>query len=198
MGLKYPAPLFVNILFPLLAVGLLLITYYLFGSQVLSSNLFIIGVYTLLVPLLFFSYGKYTEKRVAKKELNRFIKNNLELFKFLNPGISDSVNKNANIGDNPIDEETKKTNSELIKYSLIASSIIMVLFVGLSYILWFNVKNKKFNIMMAQNSLILLLVVIVEIIFTTLIAGNYRQLDDNRIKKELFKQLYDYSQVCTP
>jgi len=198
MGLKYPPPLFVNILFPLLAVGLLLLTYYTLGVKTLSSNLFIVGIYSFIVPILFFTYGRYIEKKVAEHELNRFIKNNLELFKFLLPSVAGSVNQNANIGDNPADEETEKTNNELVKYSLIITSVIMVVFVSASYLLWINLRKNSYRRMMIQNGIILTLVVAVEIIFTTLIAGNYRQLDSNRIKEELFKQLYNYSQTCIP
>ena len=199
MGLRYPPPLFVNILFPILAVGLLIITYFTLGVKYLSSNLFTVGVYAFIVPILFFTYGGYVEKRVAKNELDRFIKNNLDLFKFLmSPTAPPSVPQDADVGDNPADAETKKTNQELIKYSLIATAVIMVLFVSISYGLWNNNRKFSYKRMMIQNGIVLTLVVAVEIIFTTLIAGNYRQLDSNRIKEELFRQLLEYGTACPP
>lgn len=199
MGLTHPAPDFVNYTFPIVAVLLLFLTYKVLGSQVLSSNLFILGIYILIVPVLFFTYGDFVEKRVAEKEIKRFLNNNLQLLKLF-PGVEAAISDltPTTPGNNPADAETKKNNEDLIKYSLIVSGSIMVLFVLFSYLIWRSKRKFSYKRMMIKNGILLTLVVIVEIIFFTLIAGNYRIINDNEVLEELFKSMNEYSTATCP
>lgn len=199
MGLTHPAPDFVNYTFPIVAVLLLFLTYKVLGSQVLSSNLFILGIYIFIVPVLFFTYGDFIEKRVAEKEIKRFLNNNLQLLKLF-PGVEGLISDltPTTPGNNPADAETKKNNDDLIKYSLIVSGAIMFLFVLFSYLIWRSKRKFSYKRMMIKNGILLTLVVIVEIIFFTLIAGNYRIINDNEVLEELFKSMKEYSNEKCP
>ena len=191
MSLPFPPPEYVNYTFPFVALFLLLLTYYLKGYYILASNIFVIGIYTILVPTVFFTYGAYVEKKVAKDELSRFIESEFGfLHSILNNSSPASIANTGDTGDT--DDETEKLNKEIIKYSLIICGSICLLFLFFTFLIWKYGSKYNYKKMAYKNGLLILLVVSTEIIFATLILGKYRNLNYNETKSEFYKQLYEY------
>ena len=167
---------------------LLLITYYSLGIQALSSNIFMLSIYAMFVPILFFTYGAYIEKQIVKNQVERLV----ESF------TSDA--KNLNIGIPPIDipvdkkfdSSVKKINDDLIKKSFTILTIGFIVGVILSLVLWkYAKKTFNFKHLVYENFSLLLLVAITEIIFFGVISRNYRTLDSNGIKRYILEKIAD-------
>lgn len=190
MSLPFPPPEYVNYTFPFVAIFLLLLTYYLKGYYILASNVFVIGIYTILVPTVFFTYGAYVEKKVAKDEISRFIETEFGFLQGLLHGSSASIGDSGDTGNT--DNDTEELNKEIIKYSLIICGSICLLFLFFTFLIWKYGTKYNYKKMAYKNGLLILLVVSTELIFATLILGNYRNLNYNETKSEFYKQLYNY------
>lgn len=177
----------VKVYIPLIAFGGLLgATYYLLGIKALTSNIFMLAIYSMFVPILFFTYGAYIEKQIIKKQVVRLIENLEESAKDL-----DFTIPNVDIAvDKTLDESVKKNNRELIK---IAFGYLTAGFLGgiiLTILLW-HFASKQFNYkhMVYDNISLLVLVAITEIVFFGVVSRNYRTLDSNKIKKFILEEL---------
>ncbi len=159
---------------------LLILTYYLLGIRALSSNIFMLAIYTMFVPILFFTYGAYIEKKIVKSQVERLVESftsNVTELGFNIPNIEIPIDKS-------LDSEVKKNNDELLKRAFLYLTIGFLGGIILSVILWIYAKKKfKFKHLVYENFALLLLVAITEIAFFGVISRNYRSLDSNEIKK---------------
>lgn len=176
-----------NIYIPLIFFGGLLgATYYLLGIGALTSNIFMLAIYSMFVPILFFTYGAYIEKQIVKKQVVRLVDNLTSSAKDLGytiPDIEIPVNTS-------LDETVEENNRDLLKTAFLYLSVGFIGGIGLTIALWYYSK-KKFNYahMAYENLGLLLLVAITEIAFFGVVSRNYRSLDSNKIKKYILTEL---------
>ena len=189
----------VNIVVPIFFV-LVMIALYMIGINILSSSLFIVGFYSIIVILLFFTLGTYIEKLSVNNQLDMFINeftNQIQGFINTNggkilPNIPDNFKHNKD------DDEIEESNRQIL-YEAIAFGVI-VFFVCLlfSFLLWkfkcrFNYKN-----MLYHNFILLFFVVVVEVIYFFCLSKNYRILDKNKLYSNLYAQLIEYANGNSP
>lgn len=180
-----------KIYIPIIAFFVLLgSTFGLFGIKGLTSSIFMLSVYLMVVPILFFTYGAYIEKQIVKNQVDRLINNIKESADEL------GYNSIPNIEipeDKDLDSEVKKENEKLIKNAFTYLSIAFVGGLILTVGLWYLAKrrNNGFNYkhMAIENLGLLLLVVITEIVFFGVITKNYRTLDSNRITRFTIQEI---------
>jgi hypothetical protein len=176
-----------KIYIPLLVFGALLgATYYLLGIGALTSNIFMLAIYALFVPCLFFTYGAFIEKEIVRKQVIRLVDDVTQSAKNLNYNIPDVK---IPVNDS-LDKSVKDNNNKLIKEAFLYLSVGFVGGIALTIALWYYSK-KSFNYkhMAYENLVLLLLVAITEIAFFGVISRNYRTLDSNKIKQFVLKEL---------
>ena len=170
-----------KIYIPLAVFGVLLgATYYLLGIKALTSNIFMLAIYSMFVPILFFTYGAYIEKDIVRKQVVRLIDNLTSSVKDLAPAAIPDI-------DIPIskdlDETVKESNSKLIKKAFLYLSVGFVGGIAVTLALWiYAKKNFNYKHMAYENFALLVLVAITEIAFFGVVSRNYRTLDSNKIK----------------
>ena len=176
-----------KIYIPLAVFGVLLgATYYLLGMRALTSNIFMLAIYSMFVPILFFTYGAYIEKDIVRKQVVRLIEN-------LTSSVTDLGHTIPDI-DIPIskdlDETVKESNSKLIKKAFLYLSVGFVGGIALTLGLWiYAKKNFDYKHMAYENFALLVLVAIAEIAFFGVVSRNYRTLDSNKIKHYILTEV---------
>lgn len=186
----------INILAPCLFLVLSFFVYYL-GRNKLSSALFLIGCYTLTVVILFFTYGDYIEKVSTEEQINYIIDSetsNLRVILEVSGFPKDKIDNYLNIKIDPsLDKNTKKNNIDIITQGIIFGSVIFILGFLLSYLLWVKNDKQQYNTMIYYNLIILFFVILVEMIYFSCLAKNYRVINTNEIYYNFYNELYKYS-----
>ena len=172
----------------LILVALLLVTYFVLGIKALASNVFMLAIYTMFVPILFFTYGAYIEKQIVRSQVERLIDNFTSDAKKLNyniPQITFPASSDASM-----DAEVKKNNDRIIKDAFIYLTCAFVAGILLSIVFW-KYATKKFNLrhVAYENFTLLLLVAITEIAFFGIVSRNYRSLDSNEVKRFILTEI---------
>ncbi len=171
------------------AVFLLLLTWKTLGNRAFSSNLFMISIYAMLVPILFFTYGSYIEKLVVEKQIQKVvdqIKEVPERVGFPLPNVSIPE------PDESDDDYVKDKNEQLVSTAFIVLTCGFLGGVFLSYLLWvYAVDNFSWKRIIYANLGLLLLITIVEIAFFGVVTLNYRVLDTNSLIKNSLDKIAD-------
>ena len=175
----------------------------LFGSLVLSSILFLLPCYTIILTILFFTFGKRTEQKLIGNQI-RFVID--QLFSFYSIITSIDPNKKPispiTIDDNTINDDVDigNSNKKLIKNTLIIVLSMTLFFFLVSIILWGS-NNKKGNVKNTYNSLnylkfivlkncvVLVFVILIQLLFYNFIIGEYRPTDINMILSHLLNYI---------
>ena len=170
-------------------VFLLILTYLLFGLIGLCKNLMVLSIYLIYVPILFFTYGAYIEKKVIEnqvKDLVDDLKNDVNVFDY--GGLKD-IHIPTNESD---DEEIERKNNDIKEESFTYLGITAVFGFLATVILWY-ISNKSFSYrkLFIQNTVLLVIVAITEILFFTFISKNYKTLDTNKVKRTLIEEISD-------
>lgn len=176
-----------NVYIPLAIFGVLLaVTYYLLGLKALTSNIFMLAIYSMFVPILFFTYGAYIEKNIVKKQVTRLIDNLTETAKDLGydiPKIDIPINKD-------LDKVVKDSNSKLIKKAFLYLTVGFLGGLALTVGLWiYAKKNFDYKHMAYENFGLLFLVSLTELAFFGVVSRNYRTLDSNKIKHYILTEV---------
>jgi hypothetical protein len=171
-----------------------------FGSIVLSGTLCLLPCYTIVLTILFFTFGKRTEKKLIGNQI-RFIVDQLFSFYYI---LIDNEETPYNI-DIPPDVNTddldiSNSNKKLIKNTLIIVFSMALVFFLVSIILWGS-NNKKGKIKNTYNSLnylkfivlkncvILVFVILIQLLFYNFIIGEYRPADITSIASYILSQI---------
>jgi len=99
-----------------------------------------------------------------------------------------------------VDAKVEKSNSELIKTATIVLSITFLVFLVLSIAVWYFGLSKKekrkdpYPSIVQRIILLMIIVMLVEFLFFTLVAGNYSPVDPNSVKKALVESLQKYAE----
>ena len=97
--------------------------------------------------------------------------------------------------DNNLDNEVKKNNTKALYESIIFASIIFIVGVSASYLLWKKNGKNTYSTMVYHNLIMLLFVFIVEIVYFSCLSKNYRTIKTNEIYFNLYDQLVEYSNI---
>jgi len=171
------------------------------------TTLMMLGVYAVFVGFFFFTYGAYTEKKVVRNEISILVDNFTEDFIFFGQqtlpdefqNIKQYINSITAPDLSEADKKVDENNSKLIKQAIITLSITFVVCIGLSVVVWYFGFTKKqrttepYTDFMQRIVLLIIIVAFVEFLFFTLVAGNYRPVDPNSIKKKLVESLQNYA-----
>ena len=174
-----------------------------------STTLLMLGVYAAFVGFFFFTYGSYIENKVIDDQINTLTDNFTDDFIFFaskstngEKFITQIRNNLQNITPPDLSQQDKKVaenNSALIKKAIIALSITFAVFVILSLIVWYyglTSKEKIFDTyghIIQRIVLLMIIVMLLEFLFFTLVAGNYTPVDPNVVKKYLVESLKKYA-----
>ena len=175
-----------------------------------TTALLMLGVYTAFVGFFFFTYGAYTEKRVVSNQINTLVDSFSEDFIFfagqtesgekLLKDISETI-KNTKAPDlSEVDAKVEKSNSSLIKTASIVLSVTFLVFSLLSVAVWYFGLSKKekrkdpYPSIIQRIVLLMIIVMLVEFLFFTLVAGNYSPVDPKSVKKALVESLQKYAE----
>ena len=165
----------------IVSVFLLGLTWLSFGLDGLSNNLFLISLYSIFVPSLFFTFGALIEKMVVKKQIDRVVKQVETTSTDLNYDISDV---NIPPASKEEDQQVKDQNTKTVQDAYTVMAPIFGGGIVLSYILWRNSKKRiSYKFIIFSNILLLILIAIIEMLFFGLITLNYRSLDTNMIAR---------------
>ena len=178
-----------------------------------TTTLLMLGVYAAFVGFFFFTNGAYTEKTVVKNQIDTLISDfsdDLLFFgkKILTPveisRINDAVQSITPPDMTKEDKKVEDNNSTLIMKATITLSITLVIFLLLSIGVWYfglSTKQKKkdsYSSMVQRIILLMIIVMLVEFLFFTLVAGNYHPVDPNQIKKYLVESVKTYTEALSP
>jgi hypothetical protein len=173
---------------PLIILAILLtVTYVVMGIEVLASNIFMLSIYSMFVPILFFTYGAYIEKQIVRSQVTRLIDNftsDATKLGYTIPKVTFPV------PDSEMDQKVKKLNKEIMEEAFIYLSVGFIAGVALSVVLWKYAKTKfNFKHLAYENFALLLLVAITEIAFFGIVSRNYRTLDANEVKRFMLTEI---------
>lgn len=174
-----------------------------------STTLLMLGLYAAFVGFFFFTYGSYIENKVIDDQINTLTDNFTDDFvffaskskngqKFINE-IRNNI-KNINPPDlSKQDQQVAKNNSNLINNAIISLSLTLLIFVILSVLVWFYGLTQKEKIVdtyghiIQRIVLLMIIVMLLEFLFFTLVAGNYTPVDPNVVKTYLVESLQNYA-----
>ena len=174
-----------------------------------TTTLLMLGVYATFVGFFFFTYGAYTEKTVVKNQIDSLISDftgDLLFFgkKTLTPSeisnINDAVQSISPPDMTKEDKKVEDNNLSLITKATITLSITLVVFLLLSIGVWYvglstNQKKKDSYTSIVQRIILLMIIVMLtEFLFFTLVAGNYHPVDPNQIKKYMVESVKTYAE----
>jgi hypothetical protein len=143
-----------------------------------------IALIAVIIPVIFFTYGTYLQKKVIRFEISKI------LYDALRPYIPVVVkhmstvqveNTAGKISDSQ-DKRNKEYEMKAALYLGIMSIVSIIIFFILCYF------NGRIPIeLLGENIVLVLSVVATELIFFTYIAANYRPIDIDEIKNEMSK-----------
>jgi hypothetical protein len=159
-------------------------------TQYIPSILFMSGIYSIAIATLFFTYGKFIEKKVVGQNITYLLDNFMDktfqvLSKSSKKDILDKI-KNIDLSkfkkdDTNVDKQNNKIIIKAIKYI----SIFACIAISLSVFLWYfsKVSYKEYATdVLGKSMLFLFIIIIVEILFLTIISKNYKSIDPSVIK----------------
>ena len=175
-----------------------------------TTTLLMLGVYTAFVGFFFFTYGAYTERKVVSNQINTLIDSFSEDFIFFSEQTPNGEKWLKSIGENisdlkppdlsNADKKVEENNSSLIKTASIILTVTFLVFSLLSVTVWYFGLSKKekrkdpYPSIIQRIVLLMIIVMLVEFLFFTLVAGNYSPVDPNSVKKALVESLQKYAE----
>jgi hypothetical protein len=168
-----------------------------------STTLLMLGVYAAFVGFFFFTYGAYTEKTVVKNQIDSLISDFTDdLLFFGKKTLSNDAVQHITPPDmTKEDKKVDDNNSALITKATISLSVTLVVFLLLSVGVWYvglsagQKKKDSYTSMVQRIILLMIIVMLTEFLFFTLVAGNYHPVDPNQIKKYLVEAVQTYAKT---
>ena len=102
------------------------------------------------------------------------------------------------------DKKVDDNNSALITTATIVLSITLCVFLLLSIGVWYvgltsgQKKKDSYTSIVQRIILLMIIVMLTEFLFFTLVAGNYHPVDPNQIKKYLVESIKTYAEALSP
>lgn len=160
----------------LLFLGILAFIYKRFGLKILSNTLFLISIYILVLSLVFFTIGLYTEKKVIKHNIDFILDKTLTIIKPKNILVLTKKQKDEL---NEQNELIKKDNNKIIMKASISFGLFVLVTLISSIVIWkySNSTMEEFKqFIILKNSIVLVVVIIVQILFYLFVIGENRPI----------------------
>ena len=84
-------------------------TYFLLGAKILTANIFLLSLYAIVVPVIFFTFGKFIEGKITENEIERILDETIRIYKDFGghiPPVNIPVDTDA-------DDKAEKNNNQL-------------------------------------------------------------------------------------
>jgi len=154
-------------------------TYFILGAKILTANILLLSLYAVVVPIIFFTFGKFIEGKITENEISRLLNETLRVYRDFGGRLPNNINIPV---DKSQDEEAEKNNKQLITVSLAVLIPFMILGIGFSYLVFIYSKEQfKYKRVIMEDSILILIIVIVELAFFSGITYNYRYIDKNKV-----------------
>lgn len=180
---------------------ILLLLVFFFGLTKISELFFMATIYLAILVIVYFTYGVKTEELLIKRQINKFLNDTVFIISNISNKLSNSknitnskkLNKKPQIKyfneDNDSDKKIKTNNKNILNKTIILIIVTVLLGCLLSLGLWIYINKQKrnYNIqkyminIVTKNSIILLFVLSIQLIFTTYVTGNYIPLNTGEI-----------------
>ena len=185
----------------LILFNLLLIVFF-FGLTKIADLFFMTTLYLSLLVIIYFTYGVKTEELLIKKQINKFLN---DISNLSTQTKMSNITNTKNTKNKPqikyikeeteADKQTETNNKNILNKTIILISITTLFGILLSLGLWIYINKQKrnYNIqkywvnIVSKNSIILLFVLSIQLIFTTYVTGNYIPLNTGEIYKIIIK-----------
>ena len=167
-------------------------------SQYIPSILFMSGIYSIAVAILFFTYGQTIEKDVVKSNTESLLDSMTDdIMVVLSPKQKKSltshisnikISQDVKKSDKEVDSRNKDVQNKAVKYI----SIFSIIAILVSLCLWYfgKLPYKEYGIeVVGKSFLFLAIIIIFQIIFFTLITKNYKSLDPSIVKNYIVEKL---------
>ena len=172
-----------------------------------TTTLLMLGVYAVFVGFFFFTYGAYTEKKVVKNEINILVNEFTEDFIFFGQQVAPDKFETLKTYIDDItapdlteaDRKVEENNQNLVHTAVITLAVTFAVCLLLSFCVWYFGFSKKqraaepYSNFTQRIVLLMIIVAFVVFLFFTLVAGNYRPVDPNSIKKKLVESLRNFA-----
>ena len=160
----------------LLFLGILGFIYKRFGLKILSNTLFLISIYILILSLVYFTIGLYTEKKVIKKNIDFILDKTLPIIKPKNILL---LTKKQEEHLDKKNELIKKDNNKIIMKASISFGLFILFTLISSIVVWkySNSSMQEFKqFIVLKNSVVLVVVIFVQVLFYLLVIGENRPI----------------------
>ena len=168
------------------------------------STLLMLGTYAAFVGLFFFTYGRYSERKVIDNQISILTKDLTSDFVFFANEASPQALKELqkNIGNVKLPDMTAAdaavtaNNNKLIKEAVTMLSITFCVCLVIGISLWYFSGKKrgiKISSILVKTSFLMAVVMVVEFLFFTLVTQNFRPVDPNVVKTYFIDSLDKYA-----
>ena len=156
-----------------------------------------IALVAAFIGIFFFTYGAFVEKLVLRRQIKFIMDDFVGSLKLYVPSdvwkqLGDAT---ATIppADTSHDQDTEDNNQSLMREALSIFGAFLTVALVVVAILWYT-SGKAFDLkrLFGESLLLLVFVAVVELLFYTLVAANYKSVDPNFLKGLLVKNLNDY------
>jgi hypothetical protein len=159
-----------------------------------SNSICFVGIMSCLITIIFFTFGKYIEKKIVENNISYLINNLVgDLPKMLNSELKKSINDALNSPTKTDEDEKNRvinSNKSLQIKAFISISIILVICLTISYIIARKI-NIKFSMVLAQAILLSIGVGLIEILFMYFVSLKYIIVDPSQSKKILLDKIFN-------
>lgn len=164
------------------------------GISLILLNISLVAAF---IGIFFFTFGSYIEKLVLRRQIKFIMDDFVGSLKFVAPdevwqqlGQATATLPEA---DTSHDQDTEDNNQALLKEALSIFGVLLVVSLFAVGLLWY-LSGKTFNLgrLFGESFLLLGFVAVVELLFYSLVAANYKSVDPNFIKGVMVKNLRDY------
>lgn len=157
----------------------LTVIYFTFPITYLLSAIFLISLYALLVPSLFFTFGAYIERKSLELQIDRVVNVFTTVANSLNINITD-----LNVPEDESNDDIESRNRKIIEEAFLMMGILFAGGICTGLLLYYKFKTKfDLNLVKIVRSTLFILVaiIIIELAYFGLIVRNYRSLSTNDI-----------------
>lgn len=174
-----------NIYLPILMIWLLLVIYKIYGKFRLLFSILLVSCYSLIIGILFFTYGAYIEKLAIEEQLSTItkkIKKSEAAATDLNPDYNFPSFPKP-VPNNELDKQVEKNNKKILEESLLVLFSFFFFGVLVFYLIYKYTDSKDINLkrLLEEVAIIAVIIIIIEIAFSYGITKNYRALKANDI-----------------
>ena len=174
-----------NIYLPILMIWLLLVIYKIYGKFRLLFSILLVSCYSLIIGILFFTYGAYIEKLAIEEQLSTItqkIKKSEAAATDLNPDYNFPSFPKP-VPNNELDKQVEKNNKKILEDSLAVLFSFFFFGVLVFYLIYKYTDSKDINLkrLLEEVAIIAVIIIIIEIAFSYGITKNYRALKANDI-----------------